>query len=162
MRRSPTVLNVELVRDPAVADVIAGFFATRGRAMSDNNLRQADVPRGAAIIPQVAGTAPGLICPVGNKVVYAVPGVPYEMAEMFERAILPDLRARMAEAGEEAVIASRVLRTWGASESGLAESLQDRVEALDEQDAGGVTLAFLASGIEGIKVRITARAADGR
>ena len=141
-----------------MADVIAGFFASRGRAMSENNLRQADVPKGATIIPQVAGTAPGLICPVGNKVVYAVPGVPYEMAEMFERAILPDLRARMAEAGEEAVIASRVLRTWGASESGLAESLQDRIDALDEVDAGGVTLAFLASGIEGIKVRITARA----
>jgi len=95
------------------------------------------------------------VCPVGNKVVYAVPGVPYEMAEMFERAILPDLRARMAEAGEEGVIASRVLRTWGASESGLAESLQDRVDALDV--VGDVTLAFLASGIEGIKVRITAR-----
>jgi nicotinamide-nucleotide amidase len=154
------VMNVELERDQAVVDVIAGFFAARGRAMSDNNLRQADVPKGASIIPQVAGTAPGLICPVGNKVVYAVPGVPYEMAEMFERGILPDLRARMAEAGEEAVIASRVLRTWGATESGLAESLQDRIDALDERnaDADGVTLAFLASGIEGIKVRITARA----
>ncbi len=126
--------------------------------MSENNLRQADVPKGAAVIPQVAGTAPGLICSLGNKVVYAVPGVPYEMAEMFERAILPDLRARMAEAGEEGVIASRVLRTWGATESGLAEALQDRIDALDEQDADGVTLAFLASGIEGIKVRITARA----
>ena len=67
--------------------------------MTENNARQADVPRGAAIIPQVAGTAPGLVCPVGNKVVYAVPGVPYEMAEMFERGILPDLRARMAESG---------------------------------------------------------------
>ena len=88
--------------------------------------------------------------------IYAVPGVPYEMTEMFERAILPDLRARMAEAGEEGVIASRVLRTWGASESGLAEALQDRIEALDAP--GDVTLAFLASGIEGIKVRITAKA----
>ena len=124
--------------------------------MSENNARQADVPHGATVIPQAAGTAPGLICPVGNKVVYAVPGVPYEMSEMFERAILPDLRARMAEAGEEGVIASRVLRTWGASESGLAESLQDRIDVLDA--AGDVTLAFLASGIEGIKVRITARA----
>jgi len=113
--------------------------------------------KGATPIPQVAGTAPGLICPVGNKVVYAVPGVPYEMSEMFERGILPDLRARMAESGEEeGVIASRVLRTWGASESGLAESLQDRIDALDA--TGDVTLAFLASGIEGIKVRITARA----
>ena len=151
------VMNVPLERDQAIIDVIAGFFEARGRTMTDNNARQADVPRGVTIIPQVAGTAPGLICPVGNKVVYAVPGVPYEMAEMFERGILPDLRARMAASGEESgVIASRVLRTWGASESGLAESLQDRIDALDA--TGDVTLAFLASGIEGIKVRITARA----
>jgi nicotinamide-nucleotide amidase len=150
------VMNVELVRDPAIVALIAGFFSARGRAMTANNERQADIPAGATVTPQTIGTAPGLICPVGNKVVYAVPGVPYEMAEMFERAILPDLRARMAEVGEEGVIASRVLRTWGASESGLAESLQGRIDALDE--AGDVTLAFLASGIEGIKVRITARA----
>jgi competence/damage-inducible protein CinA-like protein len=151
------VMGVELVRDEAVVEVIARFFAARGRAMSLNNARQADVPRGATIIPQAVGTAPGLVCPLGNKVVYAVPGVPYEMAEMFERVILPDLRARMAESGEEGVIASRVLRTWGASESALAEVLQGRIDALDA--AGDVTLAFLASGIEGIKVRITARAA---
>jgi nicotinamide-nucleotide amidase len=150
------VMGVELVRDQAIVDVIAGFFQTRGRTMSVNNERQADVPVGATIIPQKAGTAPGLICPLGNKVIYAVPGVPYEMAEMFERGILPDLRARMAAAGEVSVIVSRVVRTWGASESGLAESLQSRIDALDA--AGSVTLAFLASGIEGIKVRITARA----
>ena len=85
-----------------------------------------------------------------------MPGVPWEMADMFERGILPDLRVRMAEAGEEGVIASRVLRTWGASESSLAEVLSARVDALE--GGGAVTLAFLASGIEGIKVRITARA----
>jgi nicotinamide-nucleotide amidase len=157
------IMGVELVRDQKIVDVIAGFFQARGRTMSANNARQADVPVGATIIPQRAGTAPGLICPLGNKVIYAVPGVPFEMAEMFERGILPDLRARMAEVGEEGVIVSRVLRTWGASESGLAESLQGRIDALDADDgdgvpAGSVTLAFLASGIEGIKVRITARA----
>jgi nicotinamide-nucleotide amidase len=151
------VMGVELVRDQAIVDVIAGFFSARGRTMSANNARQADIPVGATVIPQRGGTAPGLICPLGNKVIYAVPGVPYEMAEMFDRAILPDLRARMAAVGEEGVIVSRVLRTWGASESGLAESLQSRIDALD--DAGSTTLAFLASGIEGITVRITARAA---
>ena len=160
------VMGVELVRDPEIVELITSFFGSRGRTMSANNLRQADVPVGASLIPQVMGTAPGLICPLGNKVIYAVPGVPYEMAEMFERGILPDLRARMAEAGEEAVIVSRVVRTWGASESGLAEALQGRIDVLDADDeddegvpAGSVTLAFLASGIEGIKVRITARAA---
>jgi len=158
------VMGVDLVRHQEIVDVIAGFFRDRGRSMSANNARQADVPVGATIIPQRGGTAPGLICPLGHKVIYAVPGVPYEMAEMFDRAILPDLRARMAKAGEEGVIVSRVLRTWGASESALAESLQGRIDALDADGEGGpaagaVTLAFLASGVEGIKVRITARAA---
>ena len=61
-----------------------------------NNLRQAEVPAGAVAIrdPQ-PGTAPGLICPApGDKVIYAVPGVPYEMREIVTRAVLPDLRRR--------------------------------------------------------------------
>ncbi len=146
------VMGVQVVRHPEVADVIRELFASRGRAMPENNLRQADVPEGATIIEQRTGTAPGLICPVGDKVVYAVPGVPYEMREMLERAVLPDLAAR---AGQRQVIVSRVLRTWGESESRVAELLDPRLRALDE--AGNPTLAFLASGIEGIKVRLTAR-----
>jgi nicotinamide-nucleotide amidase len=155
------VMNVPLVRDEQLIERIKTMFMSRRRAMPDNNLRQADVPAGATIIEQVRGTAPGLICPLGNKVVYAVPGVPHEMREMFDRGILPDLRRRMAEAGEEAVIRSRVIRTWGASESGLAEALDDRVGELDRRESGDgstLTIAFLASGIEGIKVRVTVRA----
>ncbi len=147
------VMGVELVRDPAIEDAIRQLFGSRGRVMADNNLRQADVPVGATVIEQRTGTAPGLICPVGEKVVYAVPGVPYEMKEMLERAVLPDLTAR---AGTRQVIVSRVLRTWGESESRVAELLDPRIAVLDE--AGGATIAFLASGIEGIKVRLTARA----
>ena len=153
------VMNAPLVRDGAIVARIASFFESRNRTMSENNARQGDVPVGATIIEQTQGTAPGLICPLGNKVIYAVPGVPYEMAEMFERAILPDLRRRMAEAGEEAIIVSRVLRTWGTSESALAEALQERIDALDAASLeGSVTIAFLASGIEGLKVRLTGRA----
>jgi nicotinamide-nucleotide amidase len=155
------VLNVELVRDERIVERINTMFMSRRRAMPDNNLRQADVPVGAATIEQTRGTAPGLICTLGNKVIYAVPGVPHEMREMFDRGILPDLRSRMAAAGEEAVIKSRVIRTWGASESGLAEALDDRVAELDHRevsDGSTLTIAFLASGIEGIKVRVTARA----
>jgi nicotinamide-nucleotide amidase len=148
------VMGSELVVDDAVADVIRHLFESRGRRMPDNNLRQAMVPVGATVIPQTRGTAPGLICPMGDKVVYAVPGVPHEMQDMLERAVLPDLRRR---AGETSVIASRVLRTWGESESGLDERLREVIVRLDE--LGNPTLAFLASGWEGIKVRLTAKAA---
>lgn len=153
------VMNVPLERDEAIVARIAELFSSRGRAMPANNGRQADVPRGASVIEQTMGTAPGLICPVGIKVIYAVPGVPYEMMEMFERAIRPDLRRRMEEAGETAVIASRVVRTWGMTESALGEVLAPRIAALDAA-GGNPTIALLASGIEGIKVRITAKAAD--
>ena len=152
------VMGVELVRHDELVERIRSFFEARGRTMSQNNLLQADVPVGASVIEQVRGTAPGLICPVGTQVMYAVPGVPYEMSDMFERAILPDLVARQRAAGETAVIVSRVLRTWGASESGLAEAVAERFDALITSPR--VTIAFLASGIEGIKVRITARGDD--
>ena len=153
------VMDVPLRRDPVVLEVIKRRFVPRGsnRTMPVNNERQADVPDGATVIPQTLGTAPGLICPVREKVMYALPGVPYEMHDMMERAVLPDLRQR---SGETAVIRSRTLRTWGYSESGLAERVAGRVEALESGGLGVPTIAFLASGIEGIKVRLTVKAAD--
>lgn len=157
------VMGVGLHLDEDVADVIRHLFSSRNRTMPENNLRQAMVPEGATIIPQTRGTAPGLICPVvidtesgpAERVVYAVPGVPHEMREMFERAILPDLQQR---SGEHWTIASRTLRTWGESESGLNERLDDIIHDLDAE--GNPTLAFLASGWEGLKVRLTGRAPD--
>ena len=151
-----TVMGVGMARHDDIVRRIRHIFESRGRVMSDNNLLQADVPIGATTIPDQPGTAPGLICPLGEKVLYAVPGVPYEMHVMMNGTILPDLKRR---AGLSSVIASRTLRTWGHSESRLAEMLGPRIEALAA--AGNPTLAFLASGIEGIKVRITAKAADG-
>lgn len=147
------VMGVDLVPDEAVAEVIRHMFASRGRTMAANNLRQALVPRGATIIPQTRGTAPGLVCPVGDKVAYLVPGVPHEMKDMLSRAILPDLRRR---AGDTGAIVSRTLRTWGDSESGLNERLDPIIARLEAM--GNPTLAFLASGWEGIKVRLTAKA----
>ena len=153
------VMGVELVRDPDLEDHIRSLFESRGRTMPQNNLRQADLPVGARAMDQMPGTAPGLVCPIGepgapgSKVVYAVPGVPYEMQEMVEGTVIPDL---MARSGEVAAIRSRTLRTWGQSESGLAEMLgpyHDELEA-----SGRATLAWLASGVEGLKLRLTAKA----
>ncbi len=153
------VMGVGMHHDEEVAERIREMFASRGRRMAENNLRQAQVPDGAIVIAQTRGTAPGLICPVhvrsGEKVAYLVPGVPHEMKDMLERAVLPDLRRR---SGDPSIIVSRTLRTWGESESGLNERLDGIIERLE--DAGNPTLAFLASGWEGIKVRLTARAAD--
>ncbi|GAC1537918.1 MAG: competence/damage-inducible protein A [Acidimicrobiales bacterium] len=148
------VMNVGLERVPEMVSSIEAIFTARGRTMVPSNAKQADLPIGAAYIPQTRGTAPGLICPVGHKVIYAVPGVPHEMKEMVERAIVPDLVAR---AGEVATIKSRVIRTWGLPESQLAELVGPRFDAFEGVE-GAPTIAFLASGMAGIKVRVTVKA----
>ena len=176
------VMGAELRRDEAVVERIRAMFYRRDRQMPANNLQQADVPVGARVMDVQPGTAPGLICPVrrgvgsadsaggdgaagdeatgdgatgDEKVIYAVPGVPWEMQKMVSECVLPDLQSR---AGERQVIRSRTLRTWGYSESGLAELLEPEMRRLDA--TGEATIAFLASGMEGLKVRITAKAAD--
>jgi nicotinamide-nucleotide amidase len=156
------VMGVELVRDMTLAENIATMFRTRLRDMPQNNLRQADIPDGGNAIPNPIGTAPGLLCEIGDgKVVYAVPGVPYEMQLMVTEHVVPDLLRR---SGEHAVIVSRSLKTWGTSESALAEMVAHRLDALDAR-GGNPTIAFLARGIEGLVVRVTAKAdseAEGR
>ena len=151
------VMGVELERREELIEHIAKLFGIRGRDMPANNLRQADIPVGAEAIPNPIGTAPGVRAEVEGdddrkRVVYAVPGVPYEMQQMVTDFVLPDLLER---SGEKAVIVSRSLKTWGTSESGLAEMIADRVDAQQNP-----TIAFLARGIEGLYVRLTAKAAS--
>ena len=150
------LMGVELVRDMEIVERIQERFSSRGRPMPENNLKQADVPVGANAIAEMPGTAAGLICPMHEgKVIYLVPGVPTEMKQMLEGTILQDLVSR---SGQRSVISSRVLKTWGHSESGLEEDLAEEIERLNGD--GEVTLAFQASGIEGVKVRITAKAVN--
>jgi nicotinamide-nucleotide amidase len=174
------LMGVPLERHDDLVDHIASLFGGRGRDMAANNLRQADVPVGGDVMPNPIGTAPGLLCEIDasmvdvassvstgvgrqspptpapggsgkKKVVYAVPGVPYEMQLMVTEHVLPDLLAR---SGERSVIVSRSLKTWGTSESGLAEMIAGRVDTQSNP-----TIAFLARGIEGLYVRLTAKAA---
>jgi nicotinamide-nucleotide amidase len=147
------LMGVPLVRRMELAEHIATMFRTRLRDMPQNNLRQADVPEGGESLSNPIGTAPGLCCPVGDgKVVYAVPGVPYEMQLMVQTHVIPDLLRR---SGEVSAIVSKSLKTWGTSESALAEMVAHRLDALDA--SGNATIAFLARGIEGLVVRITAK-----
>ncbi len=149
------VLGVPLELDASVLETIESYFSRLGRPMPENNKLQALVPRGAEVISQMKGTAPGLICNVGNKVLYAMPGVPYELEDMLDRGVLQDLLKRQ---DAQETIRSLVIRTWGLSESKLAEVLSPEIDRLDA--IGDVTLAFLASGMEGLKVRATAKGAD--
>ena len=124
-----------------------------GREMPLSNLRQADVPAGASRIPQMPGTAPGLVCPFGEKVIYAVPGVPYEMRIMLEGTIPPGSQApRRGVLRHPKPHPSHLGHLRGAPRGALRA---DRLDVLE--GTGRATIAFLASGeVEGLKVRVTA------
>ena len=152
------VMGVDLERRAELAEVIRELFASRGRTMPENNLRQADVPVGAD--PHRAADRHRARADLsGRRRQGDLRGAGRAVRDAGDARTSGAARPRR-RAGVRAVIVSRTLRTWGESESGLAEQLAPRFEALDA--AGNPTIAFLASGIEGIKVRITARAATDR
>jgi nicotinamide-nucleotide amidase len=142
------VAGAELVRRPEIERELRERFRVRGREMPESNLAQADVPDGARYIAPRRGTAPGLILDVGSTRVYALPGVPAEMREMAEGAVLPEL----AERGGPAALVSRTLRCYGLAESRIAELLDDLFRG-----SSNPTVAYLAGGGE-VHVRLTAKA----
>lgn len=131
------------------------FRKHRHRDMPASNRSQAEVPRGAARLPNRRGTAPGLVIdgPLGTAIL--LPGVPGEMRQILREHVAPLVHARaLASAGHPAVIRSRTLRTTGVTESGLADLLGPL-----ETDLGGATLAYLP-GWEGVDLRLTVRGLD--
>ena len=143
--------GVEMEYSESYAGDLRERWERRGREMPATNLRQADYPAGAELITNSKGTAPGLRIRVGRCWVFAVPGVPQEMLPMVEDSVIPFLLQQSGDAGS--AIESLVLRTYGESESRIAEILGDLFDASENP-----TMAFLASAAE-IKVRLTARAA---
>lgn len=143
------VLGAELVRDEALASQIEKIFDRLGRRMPEANLRQADLPSGATPIPP-EGTAPGFFVDVGQAILFALPGVPWEMEAMLGKTVLPMLRER---AGATTIL-SREVVVMGLGESHTHEKIADLVEAQTNP-----TIAYLA-GRGQVRVRLTAKAGD--
>jgi nicotinamide-nucleotide amidase len=102
---------------------IRRHFARRGYVMTGNNRKQALLPRGASPIPNV-GTAPGFSIEENDTIIVALPGVPWEMAEMWIHTVEPLLRTRLAVGGRPRHIVRHV-RTFGIGESMMADMLGD-------------------------------------
>lgn len=144
-----------LERDPELETALVRRYEAVGRPdFARNNLRMADRPRGAVALPNSAGTAPGLRVTHGGVVLYALPGVPTEMREIFTARVRDELADR---AGRGSVLLSRQLHTVGIWESEVAQRLADIDAELDA--VGNPTLAYLASHGQTL-VRITAKAAN--
>lgn len=141
----PLVEHAEIVAD------IARKYAERRRIMTPSNRKQAMLPQGAEVLPNIAGTAPGIIwTPRYNLIIFTFPGVPSEMHRMWQETAVPYLRSRGF--GKE-IIYSRTLKFWGIAESALAEKAAAFLELSNP------TVAPYAS-LGEVKLRISAQASS--
>ncbi len=149
------VAGVGLTFSEEVAENIRRIFASLNRTMPENNLKQAQFPAGAIIIPNHLGTAPGyrleLDTPQGRKHLIVLPGVPREMKPMMAESVMPWI-GEMRGGGD--VFLTRTFQTFGISESGLDEL----VSGVIAEDEG--KLAFRAN-FPQISMRVTVRGKEG-
>lgn len=117
-----------------------------GRVPVESNRSQAEVPRGATVLVNRWGSAPGLWLEGAPGLVVMLPGVPREMHHLLTEEVAPRLSAR----ARGLVVRSRVVRTAAIGESMLAERLGDI-----EQAVAPLTLAYLP-GVVGVDLRLTA------
>ncbi|HYF40116.1 MAG TPA: competence/damage-inducible protein A [Gemmatimonadales bacterium] len=135
-----------LVFDESVWATLLDRFARLQRKPAESNRSQAEVPRGATILRNRWGTAPGLWLEGSPGLTIMLPGVPLEMRKLLEHEVVPRLAARSSGS----VIRSLLLRTTGIPESTLAEKLGHV-----EREIAPVSLAYLP-GLEGVDLRLSA------
>ena len=142
----------ELVLDEASLETIRVFFERVGREMAEVNRKQAFFPRGADVLPNPIGTAPGFSVREEGALFFAMPGVPRELDKMMDEQVLPRLERSLdgsasspppsrpgdaADAsqagGGRRVVRAALLRTFGMGESTLEAELSDlaRDEAVE-------------------------------
>ncbi len=126
------VAGVKLRRDEDAVDHMKKLFASIGRPMPENNLKQADFPDGATVIQNPLGTAPGFRMPVtlrGHTAhLIVLPGVPREMKPMMENTVIPWIAANR---GTDQVYAVKIFQTFGMSESALDEAVAGLIQPED-------------------------------
>jgi nicotinamide-nucleotide amidase len=140
------LFDAPLEFDESVWEALLARFARLERRPAESNRSQAEVPRGATVLPNRWGTAPGLWLEGKAGLAIMLPGVPLEMRRLLEHEVVP----RLAQRGTQSVIRSLLVRTSGIPESTLAEKIGD-VEA----EISPITLAYLP-GLDGVDLRLSA------
>jgi nicotinamide-nucleotide amidase len=140
------LFNAPLDFDETVWAGLLARFARLERKPAESNRSQAEVPRGATVLTNRWGTAPGLWLEGRPGLVIMLPGVPLEMRRLLEHEVVP----RLASRGTGSVIRSLLVRTSGIPESSLAERIGDV-----EREIAPLTLAYLP-GLEGVDLRLSA------
>ncbi|MBA1333924.1 MAG: ADP-ribose pyrophosphatase of COG1058 family / Nicotinamide-nucleotide amidase [Firmicutes bacterium] len=145
------VLNKKLVLDEEELERLKAFFLKIGREMTKNNIKQAYLPEGSIRLPNLNGTAPGVIIETDRNTVIMLPGPPNEMKPMFENQVIPYLRKK-----SQGSLFSQTIRFFGIGESSLEDCLQDIIVSQSDP-----TIAPYAGEGE-VKLRITTKTSDGK
>lgn len=124
--------GVEVERDAAALDRLEKKFASFGREMPPANRKQADFPTTATVLANPIGTAEGFSMPLGDSIIFVMPGVPREMRRMFDEQVSPVLQERFRVEPTP----RRMYRTLGRGESSLAKVVEPIVAAARERSAG--------------------------
>jgi nicotinamide-nucleotide amidase len=116
-------LGVDTVLDVPSLEFMQAIFASFGREMRDNNRKQAEMPRGATVLVNPNGTAPGFVVfRADGRFVACMPGVPREMKPMLDEKLIPILRERFAL---HDAIYTRVIHTINLGESEIDHRIDD-------------------------------------
>lgn len=145
------VACVPLIEEPEALAAIEGFFIRRNRPMTERNRLQARFPRGAEALKNPVGTAPGIWLRVNESIVVCLPGVPYELYQMFTEQVIPRLRALGVC---QRILIHRVINLFGKGEAEIERM------ALDLTDRGRVPEVGITASDATISFRITASGRD--
>ena len=143
----------ELVQNDAAMAHIEGLFRLRKRPMPERNRIQAMFPAGSQMVPNPHGSAPGIDLRLSHSPVariFALPGVPAEMREMWDGTVEPAIHAELGETLR--VIRHRRIKCFGVGESDLEQMLPDLIQR-GRQPTVGITVSKAT-----ITLRITAEA----
>jgi nicotinamide-nucleotide amidase len=134
------VFGVPMDLDEGVMRGLTEYFARRGKPVNEHNRRQAMVPRGAVVLPNPNGTAPGLFIPseIGKKnnlacAVFLLPGPPRELKPMVAEQVEPRLRAMLPGGADREC---RYFKFTGLGESDISMALQEDLEKIAGLELG--------------------------
>jgi nicotinamide-nucleotide amidase len=128
------LLGVEPVLDPFHEEKMHARFSERGFTLTPNNLRQVRIPKGAEVLENRTGLAPGFRVRLGPADLYFMPGVPREMKGIFDHQVVPRLGAIL---GTTERVARRTWRVAGMGESHVDHAMRGILDGVQ-----GATLHF--------------------
>lgn len=143
--------NSKIVIDDGALENVTNIFNRLNRPLTERNLKQAEVPDNCIVLPNLRGTAPGMLWQKNDVIYVSLPGVPNEMKGLMKHSVIPKLRETL----ELPAVVHYTLLTSGIGESAIA----DTIEKFETNLPPYIKLAYLpAYGL--VRLRLTGRGSN--